>query len=242
MRLGNFFIAFVSVLALVAGSAVFGGLLYWLFTAIVVGAAGTLTYVLFARRTRKWLAQTYRLINTGRVAAFRDEVEAELKRPASPIRRQVLELMRAEALFWLGDFAGARAAVKQIDLKKLAPAWEGAVRGLIVTSSAFGGQVEEAQQTLVDHRALLQERPGYHQLEALAAVRAGDFVKARERWNSPAPDEAEWERPPVVRAALALVQAEIALGFGEPADAFIAEAVALGGDSFIPARAKALPA
>jgi hypothetical protein len=88
------------------------------------------------------------------------------------------------------------------------------------------------------HAEALRDRPGFHQLEALVALREGNVERARERWSS-APNE-DPKRPTLIRAALAMFQAELALASGEPASAFLAEATALGGESFISAEARRL--
>src|SRR5690606_5806753 len=99
------------------------------------------------------------------------------------------------------------------------------------------GHVDEARRALYANEASLRERPGFHELEALVEARSGNAAKARERLQSasePTP------RPKLARAAVALLEAELAVAEGKDPRPFGEQAVALGGDSFIPRAAEKL--
>jgi hypothetical protein len=236
VRTPSLAIAFFAVLALVVGSTAVHGLPYWLLTAAVVAAATALSWVLYVRRSRQWITESYRLLGEGQLSELGPRVEAELSQQ-SAIARPVLELLRGEVLFWSGEFDRAHEQAEAIDIRHLPEAWHGALYGLGIASAAFTGRHDEARTGLAAHHAALSERPGFHYLEAVVALRAGDAARARERLES-MPEEPP--RMPMVRAARALLRAELARAHSEPAEDFIGEAVALGGQSFVPARARAL--
>lgn len=237
MRLGNLVIAFFAVLALVIGSTAMSGLTYWLFTAAVIVAAGALTYVLFARRARDWVLESWRLLGEGRLAELEPRLDAELTKPRYGVAPVILEQLKGEWLLWSGDFEAALTQARSIDLERMPGIWHSAVHGLIVAAAIFSGRTAEAREALTRGEAALKEEPGFHHLQALVALREGDAAKARERMLSlsePPP------RHPLFRAALAMLQAEIALAHGEKVDALLADAIAQGGESFVPARARSL--
>ena len=236
MRLAQLAIAFAAVLALVAGSTVLHGAPYWAFTAAVIVAAFAVTWVVYVLRARAWLVESYRRVREAQLGAARARVERELA-GQSPVSRPVLELLLAEILLWTGDFDGARAQAEKIELRRLPELWHSGVHALHVTLDAFTGRTSEASQRLYANEQSLRERPGFHELEALIATKRGDAAKARERL---AASHETAPRPPLILAALALLRAEIALAHGEPARAFIDEAIRLGGDSFVPKQADGL--
>jgi hypothetical protein len=235
--LGHFAIAAAAVLALISGSTLMHGVAYWLFSGAVIVSAIALTLVLYIRRSRRWLTETYDLFGEGKLSEVRRRVEAERGRPSS-IQREVLELMLAELTFWSGDFEGSLTAAKMLSVEKLPEIWRGAVHELTLVSSLFSGRVADARALLTAHEAALRERPAFHELEALIALKEGDPQRARERWD--ARDPGDGPRPPMVRAALAMLQAEIALAHGEAAERFVSDAVSLAGESFVAGRARSL--
>lgn len=236
MRLAQLAVAFVAVLALVGGSTVLRGTPYWAFTAAVIVAAFAVTWIVYVLRARAWLVESYRLLREAQLGAARARVERALA-GQSAVSRPVLELLLGEILFWAGEWEAARAQAEKIELRRLPELWHSGVHALHVTLDAFTGRTAAASQRLYANEESLRERPGFHELEALIAMRAGDAAKARERL---AASKEEAPRPPLILAALALLQAEIALAHGEPAKAFVEQAITLGGDSFVPRVAKEL--
>jgi hypothetical protein len=237
VRAGHFVVAFLAALALVFGSTFFQGTAFWVFSAAVIGAAGWLIFVLFKRGTRRWLAQSYKLLADGKLGELRPRVEAELQKSGSGVDRSILEQLWAETLFWSGEFERAYDAALAIDTARMPELWRAATFSLRVTSSLMGGHVERAREILEANRALLTKRPGLHHLDAMMALKSGDAKTAREKFTSV--DEG-WERPPLVRAALALIEAQIALGLGETADAKLALAQELGAETWVAQVARTL--
>jgi hypothetical protein len=184
-----------------------------------------------------WLTESYRMLGEARVEALRERVEAELRRSASGIDPALLEQLKAEVLFWAGEFDNAYQAATVVSSSRLPERWRAASCALRVTSSLFGGHVDRARELFERHRALLEQRPGLHHLEALIALKSGEAAKARELLKSRVES---WERPKLVRAALALIEAEIALKLDESAHDKLDEALALEGDSWVAAAARAL--
>jgi hypothetical protein len=239
VRAAQLVIAFTAVLALVAGSSVIEGGRYVAFAVAVIAVAASSTAWVYREVARRWVLHSYELLLQCRLGEVRARVEAEREATASLIKRPLLELLRGEVLFWAGEHPQAYEAAKQLDVQQLPELWRGSAYELQLAAAAFTGRVAEARAVLDRHAAALRERPGFHQLEALVALREGDPAKARERWNSAPNTE---PRPPLVRAALALLQAELAIAHGERPDAFVAEAIACGGESFVPQMAQTLPA
>jgi len=237
MRLVQLMIAFVAGLALFAGSTALGGFAFATFSAAVIIAAAAVTYVAYVVRARRWVLETYRLLLECRLGEARARVDAERTKTASSIKPKLLELLHGELLFWSGEHEAAYAAAKQLDARELPELWRPSAYELLLASAAFTGRAAEARAVMTEHAAELKERPGFHQLEALVALREGDSAKARTHWMSASN---AGPRPKLVQAALALLQAELAVAAGEPADAFIAEAERLGGDSFCGGAARAL--
>jgi hypothetical protein len=237
VRAGHFVIAFFAALALVFGSTVWVGLKFWLFSAMVIAGAGALIYVLYKRGARRWLQQSYRLLADAKLSELRPRVEAELAKGVSGVDRSICEQLWGETLFWSGEFERAYETACAIDTSRMPELWRAATVGLRVTSSLWGGHVERARELLETNRALLTKRPGLHHLEAMVALKSGDAKTAREKFTRL---QENWERPPLVRGALALIEAQIALGLGENADAQLALAQQLGGESWVPQAARAL--
>ncbi|MBK7860267.1 MAG: hypothetical protein IPJ65_16965 [Archangiaceae bacterium] len=236
MKLGNLIVAALAVAALLAGSTLVHGVTYWVFTAGVVLAAAGFSGALYVRRSRRWILKAYQLLGDGELRVLEPLVDAELK-AVSPVARPVLELLRGELRFWAGDFEQAYVLAKKLELESLPEVWRSALHGLLVAAAAFTGRHDEARATLEANREGLSERPGFHYLEALVALRAGDVQRARERFLSVT------EAPPklkMVRAARAMLRAELGRAAGEPIDAWVEEAVRDGGDSFVAARAREL--
>src|SRR5262249_26325171 len=94
-----------------------------------------------------------------------------------------------------------------------------------------------AKELLETNRSLLEKRPGLHHLEALIALKSGDARAARVAFTRL---EESWERPKLVRAALALVEAQIALALGEDGSDELRLAQELGGESWVPRVAREL--
>lgn len=230
IRAGHFLVAFAAALALVIGSTFFAGLRFWLFSAAVIGGAAWAIFRLYVRASQRWLRESYRLLGEGKVFALKPRVAEELRKNVSGVNRQIVELLWAEVLFWSGEFDAAYTAAMAIDLPRMPELWRAAVHGVRFTSSLFGGHVDRAKEILVTNREALEKRPGLHHLEALVMLKEGDAKGARERFRSRVENI---ERPPLVRAALALVEAQIAVALGEDATAKLAEARQLGGDSWV---------
>jgi hypothetical protein len=209
---------------------------YWAFTAAVTVATLALTFALYVRRARAWLIETYDLVRAARLNEAQARLERELAGQPR-YARAVLDLLAAEIAFWRGELEPALLLAKAPDLKALPPLWHSGVHSLVVVANVFTGRVEQARHVLYENEQSLRERPGFHELEALVEMRAGNPLKARERLASTTEKE---PRPKLARAAVALLEAEIAIALGEPADEHIAEAVELGGDSFVPQAAKSL--
>jgi hypothetical protein len=237
VRAGHFVVAFLAALALVFGSTFFQGTAFWLFSAAVIGASGWLLFVLYKRGTRRWLQLSYKLLADAKLAELRPRVEAELRKSVSGVDRSILEQLWAETLFWSGEFERAYETALAIDTARMPELWRAATLSMRVTSSLMSGHLERAREILETNRALLTQRPGLHHLEAMVALKSGDAKTAREKFTSL--DEG-WERPPLVRAALALIEAQIALGLGENADAKLAVAQELGGESWVSQVARTL--
>jgi hypothetical protein len=230
MRAGHFLVAFLAALALVIGSTFFAGWRFWLFSAAVIGGAAWAIFRLYVRASRRWLAESYRLLGEAKLSQLKPRVEEELRKNVSGVNRQIVELLWAEVLFWSGEFEAAYTAATAIDLERLPALWRAAVHGVRFTSSLFGGQLERAKEILTTNHEALTKRPGLHHLEALVLLREGDAKAARERFRSRVET---LERPPLVRAALALVEAEIAQALGEDPTAKLEEAHRLGGESWV---------
>jgi hypothetical protein len=207
---------------------------FWVFSAAVIGSAGWAIFRLYVGASKRWLMESYRMLGEANLEQLRPRVEEELRKNASGVNRLVVEQLWAEVLFWSGDFERAYTTAMGIDLQRMPELWRGATWGVRFTSSLFGGHVERAKEILLTERAALEKRPGLHHLEALVLLKQGDLKGARERFQSRVETI---ERPPLVRAAIALVEAEIALGLGEDASGKLAEAQALGGDSWVPRAA-----
>ncbi|MBL8953565.1 MAG: hypothetical protein JNK82_22510 [Myxococcaceae bacterium] len=237
MRLVQLAIAFVAGTALFAGSTFLGGGPFVAFSIAVIVAAAAVTYVAYVLRARRWVMQTYQLLVSCRLAEVRERIEAERAAASSPIKPRLLDLLWAEALFWSGDHAQAYAAAHALDAGALPELWRGSVYEIKLATAAFTGRAAEARAVLTEHAAVLRERPGFHQLDALVSLREGDTAKARAAWQSASN---AGPRPQLVEAALALFQAELAVAHGEPAEKFAAEAERLGGDSFCGRSARAL--
>ncbi len=237
MRLVQLAIAFFAGLALFAGSTLLSGAPFAAFSTAVIVAAAAVTYVAYVVGARRWVLATYRLLLECRLAEARERVDAERAAASSPIKPRLLELLSAELQFWSGEHEAAYAAAKQLDAAELPELWRPAVWELVLASAAFTGRAAEARAVLTEHAAELRERPGFHQLEAMVALREGDAAKAREHWTSASN---VGPRPRLVQAALALLQAELAHASGEASEAFIVEAERLGGDSFCGRYARAL--
>ncbi len=236
MKLGNLVVAFAAVLALVAGSTVMSGAPYWAFTAAVTVVALALTFALYVRRARAWLIETYDLVRAARLSDAQARLEKELAGQPR-YARAVLDLLAAELAFWRGELEPSLLLAKALELKALPPLWHSGVHSLVVVANVFTGRVEEARRVLYGNEESLRERPGFHELEALVELRAGNALKARERLASTTEKE---PRPRLARAAVALLEAEIAIALGEPPEKHVAEAVELGGDSFVPEAARKL--
>jgi hypothetical protein len=237
VRAGHFAVALFAALALVIGSTMLHGWPFWAFSAAIIIAAGWSIWVLYLRTSRTWLLDSYKLLGEGRLSELKPRVEEELQRKASGVDRSVLEQLRAETLFWAGDFDAAYAAACAIDTSRMPELWRGATFGLRITSSLMGGHAPRAKELLEQHRAVLEKRPGLHHLEAMVALESGDASSAKAVFQGRVEN---WERPKLVRAALALIEARIALALGEPAKDKLDLAQQLGGESWVPKAARAL--
>lgn len=207
-------------------------------TATII-AALALAYWRYARLTTQWVTATYQLMGECQLTQVREQVDAQLRRASSPVSRDVLRIMRAEALLWSGELDAALAEAKSIDVAKLHRSWHRPVWGTQVAALMFLGRAAEAHALLEAHREVLSVAPGFHQLEAAVALKLGEPQKASALMSQRGEDPT---RPPLLKAARALLEAEVALALDEAprAQELLKQALELGAGTFAQTRAAAL--
>ena len=196
-------------------------------------------YRLYRRTTARWVEASYQLMGDAMLPELLQRVNLELGRASSPVSRGLLQVMRAETLLWSGELSMAIDQAAAIDVTTLHPMWHRPVWGTQVAALMFLNRPDEAKAMIETHRAVLDEAPGFHQLEAAVAMSAGEIERAHQLMSLRRDDQT---RPRLLRAARAMLEGELALRRHETdrALALLGEAIQLGGSSMIPARASRL--
>lgn len=169
--------------------------------------------------------------------------DALLASPQTAIRREVLELMRAEADLWRGRFEEAGARLASVDAAAIAQPWRGAIHAVRLAARLEAGGAPLGREALEGSLRALERADVAALFESAVLLAEGRLAEARERLEVGVAGASGMPAlPPHLQGWVALARARVAHASGQAEEAarWIGEAERLGEGTFIPEAARRL--